>query len=423
MKMKAIKKLTETVWNNNVDEYYSIEAKFFRYGTLAVIFALAKWYCGLSAFIAIIPAIFCSTLVFGLFMNRVRNMAAALFFLVLAMGYFNIAPVLLKGKNKFSFLNPEYLTGVGGWLIWFFIALVILGIATFIGYKFFNFQLSQPFHHKVLYAVLVIGWGTYYAFAGSWLLLAGWICGQDVLGILEFLLIAGMIIALFKAKSKAVNISWDLSIARNPFAVFFENDRTAIQDALPSALKNERDIPAMLTLAMKYAQCNGVMRNPQQCIRWCNKILEYLEGSSPEASLFNIKNMNLEKYLAHMLLYIVYSRSTEYKNIKKAETHKKLFDHSLIDISNYWQYWSDATCPFEDISEYRFWGLPYKKLKKIAQQFPDAYLTLALYCTTLSKKYSKQNPIFQELEDLTNQHMISGIESGSKACADFVKNV
>ena len=236
-------------------------------------------------------------------------------------------------------------------------------------------------------------------------------------------LIAGMIIALFKAKSKAVNISWDLSIARNPFAVFFENDRPAIQDALPSALKDKRAIPAMLTLAMKYAQCNGIMRNPQQCIRWCNKILEYLEGNSPDASLFNIKNMNMEKYLAHMLLYIVYSRSTEYKNISKAEKHKKLFDHSLIDISAYWLHWSDLTCPFEDTSEYRFWGLPYKRLKKIAQQFPDAYLTLALYCTTLSKKYSKQNPIFQELEDLTNQHMISGIESGSKACADFVKNV
>ena len=137
----------------------------------------------------------------------------------------------------------------------------------------------------------------------------------------------------------------------------------------------------ILTLAMKYAQCNAIMRNPQQCIRWCNNILKYLEGTSPEASLFNAKNRNMERYLSHMLLYVVYSRSTKYKNVTKAEEHKNSFDHSLIDnISTYWLHWSDSTCPFEDISEYRFWGLPYKNLEKIALQTPDAYLTLVLYC-------------------------------------------
>lgn len=388
---------------------------------MAVIFALAKWYLGFSAFIALIPAIACSTLVFGLFMNRIRNIAASLLFLVMSVGYTYIAPVLLKGKKEFSFFYPEYLTGAGGWLIWFFITLVILGISTFIGYKFFNFQMPRSLHHKVLYIVLVTEWGAYYAFAGSWLLLVGWILG-DVLGFLKILLVIGGLIALFKAISKAVNISWDLSVARNPFAVLLENDQAAIQNALPSALKNERDIPAMLTLAMKYAQCNGIMRNPQQCIRWCNNILKYLEGTSPEASLFNAKNRNMERYLSHMLLYVVYSRSTKYKNVTKAEKHKNSFDHSLIDnISTYWLHWSDSTCPFEDTSEYRFWGLPYKNLEKIALQTPDAYLTLVLYCSTLMKYCSDQGPIYNELSDLINKYMKLGIDGGSKACVDFCK--
>ena len=61
----------------------------------------------------------------------------------------------------------------------------------------------------------------------------------------------------------------------------------------------------------------------------------------------------------------IYFRS---KNVTKAEKHKNSFDHSLIDnISTYWLHWSDSTCPFEDISEYRFWGLPYKNLEKIAK--------------------------------------------------------
>ena len=421
--MQAEKKLTEIIWDNKVEKFYSTEANFFRYGALVTIFAFSKWYIGLSAFTALIPAIAGSTLLFGLFMNRIKNVAASLLFFVLTMGYVHAIPFLLNNQPILSFLNPVHFSGVVDWGLWFLITLVVLGFSTIIGHIFFNFQLPYSFHQPLLYLVIVAGYGCYYAFAGSWLLLIAWIFG-NVAGCVEFLLTIGVIIALFKAKQKSQNIAWDIYIARNKFAFMFKNDKQKIEDALPSALENEKDITSMLTLAMKYAQCNGVVRNPQQCIRWCNQILKYLESSSPGAHLINIKNSNMELYLSHMLLYIVYSRSTQYKNVSKAEKHKKSFDTNLINnISSYWLHWSDPNCPFEDISEYRFWGLPYKKLQKIANDNPDAYLTLCLYCSNSSEYCSKDSQLHRELEELQNEYMNLGLSKGSKACFDFIKDI
>ncbi len=419
--MSVTGKLSEIIWNNQVDEHYSNKAEFFRYGALAVIFAVVKWYCKLPTAIALIPAIGGSLLFFGLFMNRIRCVAAAVIFSGLATGYLYAAPILLKGRANLAFLNPEYLAGLGGLIMWCGMVLVMLGLAAWIGCRFFNCQFSRSAHHKLLFLVLTAGYGVVYSAGCSWLLLIAWFFG-DVWWMVKFVIGAGVLIALILAKAEAKNIAWDLFIARNPFAALLDADRIAIKNALPAALKDDHDVKAMLTLAMKYAQCNGVMRNPQQCIRWCTGILDYLEGTSPEASLHNVKTGNMEKYLAHMLLYIVYSRSTKYKDTAEAEKHKNAFDHSKINnISGYWQYWSDPEATFEDNSAYRFFGMPYKELLKTAVHAPDAYLALVLYCSTLSKNYPEGSASSQKLVELLNKYMKLGIENGSKACTDFLR--
>ena len=397
----------EIVWNNRVDEFYLTRANVYRFCSLAAIFAFVKWMIGADADMALLWAFVGSTLVFGLFLNRVRNIAASDIFLFLAFGYyFKLGPIVEKATG-IALLNPLGQTGSLASLIWLAVASALLGASFLIGKSFFDRQMPPPLHRAALYCLLVVGNTITY----SWPLIALSCFFTGLKPLCAIVVIAVFIVSLFRSAKPAEDISWDLSVARNSTVLNLDEDTKAIVDALPNALNSPNNIPPLLTLATKYAQCDGIMRNARQCIRWSEAILDFLEGSSPEAGIRNAQTCDMERHLAHMLLYIVYERSEKHRSPSKAMKHRNAFDRNVIDISEYWCYWSDPNCPFEDHGDTRYFGLPFSRVLKAAESDPDAYRTLFDYCMKFSR--DRENA---DLCDLAVEYLQKGVALNSPAC-------
>ena len=405
--MKTINDLSKIVWNNRVDEFYSDQANVFRFCSLAAIFAFAKWIIGTSADMALLWAFAGSTSVFGVFLNRIRNIAASVLLILFALGYYYILGSVLEKSTGLFLLNPQDHPGFLVFLAWLAIVSILWGIAFLIGNAFFNRQMPQGIHHAVLYCLFVLAYFVMY----SWVIIALACYFVSLKPICLVVVITTLIIALFTARKPARNISWDLFVARNANVLILDEDTKAIVEALPAALKSPRDIPVLLTLATKYAQCDGIMRNAEQCIRWSEAILDFLEGPSADAHLRNTQTSNMDRYLAHMLLYIVYERSERFKSPSKADQHKKAFDHQMIEISNFWFYWNDPNLPFEDKSDTRYFGIPYANLQKIAKFNPDAYCTLYDYCIRFAMSHDDAGST-----DLAIEYLKKGMDLKSSAC-------
>ena len=404
--MRTINNLYKIAWNNRVDKFYLTQANIFRFCSLAAIFALAKWIIGTSADMALLWAFAGSTLFFGLFLNRVRNVVASGLFILIALGYYFILGAVFENMTGLSILNPQSHPGFLVFLVWFAIASALLGIAFLIGGTFER-QMPSGIHRVILYCLLVLGHTVVY----SWLIIALSCYFVSLRPIAFVVVMVAFIFAWFIARTPAKNISWDLFVARNANVLVLDEGAKALVEALPSALESPRDIPVLLMLAMKYAQCDGIMRNAEQCIRWSEAILDYLEGGSPDARLRNIQTANMERYLAHMLLYIVYERSERFKSPSKAEQHKKRFDQQMIKISNFWLYWDDPNCPFEDKSDTRYFGIPYAFLQKIAESDPDAYCTLFDYCINFAMSHDDARST-----NIAIEYLKKGMDLKSPAC-------
>lgn len=187
---------------------YDQEEIFFIIGTLIFVFSMAKYYYKTPTFIALTFSLAGAKLMAGLFTNRFKHIAGTFVFLGLSGGYVHIMPILLKGNETLAILNPESFYRFVALLIWLFISLLFLGISSLIGYYFCDEQFSKKCHRIILYIVLTIGYGFFYAFMyGWWILLAGWVITGDFWGTLRGIVVIGMIFAIFKAKTLAVDLS------------------------------------------------------------------------------------------------------------------------------------------------------------------------------------------------------------------------
>lgn len=434
-----------------VEKTYSDKGEFYGMFSALAIFVFLKWVVNLNFELSIVMTIGSITLWDSLLDNSFRFVF--FFFLMeilLCVYYYEIGPYLAV-KFQIELLDPLNIKDVS-WIMrclhsicWFGISIVLLivfGILFFFPSFFLPEQMPRSLHCFAVWMLLSLGQTAYYFFvyAFLWLLLAFWLL--DALHMPLFLLAAAIIfvIVLCIKHTEAVNISWDLYAFRNQVLLRFNEDYSLQNEALWESTYDafgstgdqdsfeviKKRISSWVTLVHSYANRKGIMRNAQQCIRWCNAIINYGETNSIANSyLSTIGNINLQ--WAHMFLYVIYSRSTEYKSETEAKKHYQQFNHDEISVSEYWPDWDDPNCPFEDGSATRFEGIDFLSLKKIARKEPDAYLTLHHVCERFGRfwgVYNKNNlepEIYEKYIELAQHFLDRGIEEGSRACIEYVK--
>ena len=446
-----MKKLPEIFWESGIEDQYDTNAYAFRICSFVILFVVMKWRFSYGADLSAACAAAGSSLIFSLYINKTHSIATAIVFAAASiLYYFRIGP-MLEAMTSMSHLNPIGHPGFGHFLSWLVILAGIHLASFLVCLPFFKGQLPRELHHAALICILTLEHTCIYLLFSLVVLIVCWFLGVAELAFLLAFIVC-MILGIREATEEAANISWDYFVARNHVFSFMWLTKQAQQE-LDMALEEVPDLSTLKEngmlntevargvslpqrrLAQYYAMCPGVMRNAQQCIRWCKATLEYLEGGSSDAILHNTLNSYRDYYIAHMLLYIVYSSSGKYKSETEAQKHWALFSQSKLSVSDFYAYatseiimadviqmagkeWSDPNSPFEDHGPLRFFGLPRKKLIRIAQTEPDAYLSLYYYYLA----YASFTIDEQEKSELKNQaaaFLMEGVNRNSPACVSF----
>ena len=444
--------LDDFITESYVEKHYEKEAEFYYMFSALATFFILKWVVHLNFELALVLS-FVSILFWSeLFTNNFRFVVFFFFAeILLCVYYYKIGPYLAT-RFQINWLDPMNQTNVS-WvarflcsICWIGLSIGILigaGILFFFPSLFIPEQMPPSIHCFFLWGVLSFGKTAHFFFCYVfiYMFIALWLF--DALYVILFLLVAAIIFIIVSSikYSEAVNISWDLYAFRNQVLLFFNESYSLMNVSLWESTRDafgnvensdeletvERKVLAWVTLASCYANRKGIMRNAKQCIRWCNKIINSAQSNHiVNAYLSGKGRINL--YLAHMFLYVIYSRSTEYKSETLAAEHYKQFDHNEIDISEEWGDWDDPNCPFEDRGATRFEGIDFVKLRKIAKKEPDAYLTLHLICERFGRFwgiYNKNNlkqDIYEEYTELARKYLERGIKEGSRVCIEYAQS-